>query len=237
MAAAKAWALRCRLELQLHDSAVFTTLTYSDEKLPPTLRKVDLQLFLKRLRRRLGSTRPVRFFASGEYGERTARPHYHAILYGLDKDRDADLIEATWGNGHTHTDSVSPASIAYVAGYTAKKIGWRREEAQERVDPETGEVYQWQPPFVQMSRRPGIGGHARQWPSSWRLYAVDDGYKMPVPRFLHDSWKAQASKEEIEELLDIKSRLPRKDTSETALRSRELSAISKHSLQSLNRKL
>ena len=118
-----------------------------------------------------------------------------------------------------------------------KKIGWRREEAQERVDPETGEVYQWQPPFVQMSRRPGIGGHARQWPSSWRLYAVDDGYKMPVPRFLHDSWKAQASKEEIEELLDIKSRLPRKDTSETALRSRELSAISKHSLQSLNRKL
>lgn len=89
--------------------------------------------------------------------------------------------------------------ISYTAGYTAKKIGWKLE-AGERVDPETGEVYTWQPPFIQMSRRPGIGAHARQWPHSWRSYAVHNGQQMPVPRFLHESWKQQASREEKEAL-------------------------------------
>lgn len=157
--AAQAWTLRCQLELQQHHSAVFTTLTYADEHLPLTLQPQQLQLWLKRLRNHSG-TKPIRFFASGEYGEQTKRPHYHALLYGLSM-ADERMVERTWGHGHTKTEPITPARIAYTAGYCQKKIGYKRY-GHERVDAETGEVYKWQPPFKQMSRRPGIGGQARK---------------------------------------------------------------------------
>lgn len=212
-AQAKAWALRCRLELQQHDNAAFTTLTYDDQHVPITLSKRHLQLALKRLRKSLDEFRPgrtLRFFASGEYGERTGRPHYHAILYGLDAAADAHLIDNAWGLGHTRTDTVTPARIAYVAGYTAKKANWHQQAKEERVDPETGEVYTWQPPFIQMSRGGraghGIGGHARQHVNSWRLYAISDGHKMPVPRYYKEAWEAQATEQEKQELQEEKNR-------------------------------
>lgn len=206
-AAAKAWALRCHLELGQHSSAVFTTLTYDDAHCPPTLNREHLQKFLKRLRKRHGASKSraaaalqrIRFFASGEYGETTARPHYHAILFGASVLTHADLINAAWGMGHTRTEGVTPARIAYCAGYTSKKIGFKRERG-ERVDPETGEVYEWEPPFIQMSRRPGIGGHAREHTQSWRSYAIHNGQHLPVPRFYHEAWKNTATAHEIERL-------------------------------------
>lgn len=192
--AARAWSLRCQLELQQHKHATFTTLTYNDENLPPTLRPRDLQLFLKRLRKRLASRR-LRFFAAGEYGEQNNRPHYHAILYGANQN-DRALVDETWGAGYTQTVNVTPAAIAYTAGYCAKKITWRQEAAQERIDYTTGEVYHWQPPFLQMSRKPGIGGHARQhYTNSWRLFAVDNATRLAVPRFLRKAWDELASLE------------------------------------------
>lgn len=217
---AKAWALRCSLELQQHDNAVFTTLTYDEKHRPVTLTKRHIQLWLKRLRRSI--TTPIRFFASGEYGERTGRPHYHAILYGIDESR-ADSIENAWALGHCKTDRITPARIAYTAGYTAKKAGWYQQQKEERIDPETGELYNWQPPFIQMSRRPGIGAHARQWPESWRLYAVHNGHKQAVPRYLHEAWKQQATEEEIEQLQKDKEQLIRfKDYQERLATQRTL---------------
>ena len=93
------WANRCSLELQYHDSAYFATLTYDDDHVPlvygslgengdychMSLRKRDLQLWLKRLRRAFSDDH-IRFFACGEYGDQTLRPHYHAILFGLHLD-------------------------------------------------------------------------------------------------------------------------------------------------------
>lgn len=203
---AREWALRCHLELSQHDSAAFTTLTYDEENKPPTLSRRHLQLFYKRLRR---ANVALRHFTSGEYGTTTNRPHYHAILFGLGQQH-ASLIEIAWGLGHCRTHQVTQGAIAYVAGYTAKKITDVIQKQHERVDPTTGEVYQWEPPFIQMSsggrgrngiRTHGIGGHARQWPNSWKEYAVKDGYKVPVPRYLHESWKQQATPEEIHENL------------------------------------
>ena len=40
----------------------------------------DIQKFLKRLRKAYRGK--LRYFVAGEYGEQTARPHYHMILYG-----------------------------------------------------------------------------------------------------------------------------------------------------------
>lgn len=203
LAHARAWALRCQLELQNHDQGVFSTLTYDDKHKPVTLSKTHLQLWLKRLRARLQrskTARNVRFFAAGEYGETTRRPHYHAILYGVGLD-DRDLLETTWGLGHLRTDPLNPQRIAYTAGYTQKKTGWHLLQREQRIDPETGECYTWQPPFIQMSRRPGIGHEAKKWPHLWRSYAINrQGNKIPVPRFLHEAWKQQATPDELEQL-------------------------------------
>lgn len=229
------------LEFQQHPASAWTTLTYDEKHLPPTLQKRDLQLWLKRLRKELGSARAIRFFASGEYGEQNGRPHYHAIVYGLNAELLAtrSLIDRTWGRGQTQTVSLTPRAIAYTAGYTAKKIGFKQKSQIERVDPDTGEVYYWQAPFLQMSRRPGIGGHARQWPASWRLYAVNDGYKMPVPRFYHESWKAQATPLDLEELHleKIKLSILREPINETRLRAAEQLQIARQRQQGERRSL
>ena len=94
------WANRCMLELQYHESSYFVTLTYDDEHVPVTyysenvdgearsgltLRARDLQLFMKRLRKEHSYER-LRFFACGEYGSNSYRPHYHAIIFGLTLD-------------------------------------------------------------------------------------------------------------------------------------------------------
>lgn len=196
-ARAREWTVRCTLEQQDHEHTSWCTLTYDESNKPPTLSKPHLAGWLKRLRARVAPHK-VRFFASGEYGEQTQRPHYHAVLYGLPSD--CEEVQNSWPYGYVRTDKITPAAIAYVAGYSAKKVGWRLQQHEERVDPTTGEVYYYEPPFIQMSRRPGIGGNARQYWRSWRETAVIDGLTIPVPRYLHEAWKNNTTKEEHEEL-------------------------------------
>ena len=57
-----------------------------------SLRKRDFQLFMKRLRKKYSDDR-IRFYACGEYGSETFRPHYHAILFGLHLD-DLELYKS-----------------------------------------------------------------------------------------------------------------------------------------------
>lgn len=238
LARAKEWTLRCTLELQRHPAAVFTTLTYNDKSLPPTLERKALQLWLKRLRKALGPKKPIRFFASGEYGETNNRPHYHAILYGIPLCHSGTIEDAWQKRGFTKTVNLTPAAIAYVAGYNSKKLGWKKYIQEERVDPDTGECYHWQPPFQEMSRRPGIGGHARQWPDSWRDSAILNGYPIPVPRYLHESWKEQATATELEtlELEKIKKAILT-DTSTPRLEAAEQIAAGQQAIRANKRHL
>lgn len=189
---AREWAVRCRLELVGHSTACWCTLTYDDSSLPPTLDRLHLSGFFKRLRHKF-PPKWVRFFGCGEYGERTYRPHYHAILFGVPQETD---IQASWRYGFAQTHTLSDAAISYVAGYCSKKLAFR-PEAGERIDYRTGELYQFQPPFLQMSRRPGIGGDSRRFWKSWKRSAIVDGREVPVPRYLHASWRANSSEEEI----------------------------------------
>lgn len=210
-ARAKEWTLRCTMEQQQHDKTAFATLTYSEEKQPDfgTLQPDHLSDFIKRFRERIRkeelrrkAARPlgIRWFGSGEYGETTARPHYHAILFGANAKQHATLIEETWGLGHTRVEPVTPARTAYCAGYTSKKIGFKMQP-QRRVDAETGELlHEWHPPFIRMSRNPGIGGDARTYTQSWRAYAILNGQHMPVPKYYHEAWKRTATAQMLEEL-------------------------------------
>ncbi|AXH75766.1 MAG: replication initiator protein [Microviridae sp.] len=188
---AREWAIRCSLEQQLHPVCSFLTLTYADRYCPPTLSKRDLSLFMRYLRRDVGS---LRFFGCGEYGERRGRPHYHAILFGS---ADREAAERAWGHkGFVTLEPVTPARISYAAGYCAKKLGFFRPKGEE-IDYETGELYQHQPPFLQMSRRPGIAGDFRRHWRSWRRSAIWQGRSFPVPRFLHASYRESASDSDL----------------------------------------
>ena len=96
----KEWALRLKHEQAFWDREGFITLTYADEYLPTggVLVKRDLVNFFKRLRKAI-SPRKIRYFACGEYGTRTCRPHYHAIVFGIDS-RDSDIVAKAWPFGN-----------------------------------------------------------------------------------------------------------------------------------------
>jgi len=78
------WSLRMLHELDEHEDSIFITLTYDEDNVPEnmSLRKADLQKFFKRLRKALGD-RTIKYFACGEYGDKTERLHYHSIIFGL----------------------------------------------------------------------------------------------------------------------------------------------------------
>jgi len=117
------WTLRMQLESLLHSTMAFITLTYDDKKLgyhPRSLEPSHTQAWLKRLRFQLNY--PIRYYLCGEYGEKTKRPHYHAVIYGL-KPSDYPLVEKTWGYGNVKVETGRVESLAYVAGYVTKKLG------------------------------------------------------------------------------------------------------------------
>lgn len=169
------WAMRCVHENRMHKRSVFVTLTYDDDHLPKggTLVKKDLSTFINNLREyhRYHTGEKMKFYACGEYGETTRRPHYHAILFGIDfTDRrksganrrgDAWSTSKTltdiWGNGHTLCGDVTFDSCAYVARYVTKKITGPKADAHYTVQDGNGEVFTLLPEFTLMSRRPGIG--------------------------------------------------------------------------------
>ena len=78
------WAVRMMHEARQHDSSLFVTLTLDDRHLNENaeLSPEDFSRFIKRLRKTQNS--PISFFGCGEYGEKTQRPHYHALLFGID---------------------------------------------------------------------------------------------------------------------------------------------------------
>lgn len=99
----RTWAIRILHEASLYPFNSFLTLTYVDDYLPiaptgvPTVDKVDLQKFFKRLRRRLGAKK-IRYYAVTEYGDISSRPHCHAIVFNFRPD---DLEFYTSSNGNT----------------------------------------------------------------------------------------------------------------------------------------
>ena len=168
------WALRMMHELYWYQNAEFVTLTYSDENIPSdySLQQSDMQKFFKRLRKAQPES-DIRYVYSGEYGDSTSRPHYHAIIFGLslnDKDpfmrnergeilyKSKDLA-AIWGNGIVSLGKVTPQSAGYVAGYMLKDIkgNYDPKTPYMIVDPKTGEAVERVRPYARYSQKPAIG--------------------------------------------------------------------------------
>lgn len=194
----QAWAVRCMHESQFHEDNSFVTLTYADKFLPVnrSLDKRHVQLFMKKLRHFMDGER-ISYFACGEYGDIGARPHYHALLFGVDfpdrtlwKDTSngplflSPTLERLWGMGFTSFGPVNVATVRYACQYVTKKVG-KVLSSYEWTD-ENGEIHQRTPEFALMSRRPAIG---RKWIERYASdvlpddFVVMDGKKLPVPRY------------------------------------------------------
>lgn len=141
------WVCRMQLERREHQHAAFVTLTYNDECLPPdgSVQKRDLQNFLKRLRQEV-APRQLRYYAVGEYGDKSWRPHYHLIVFGLSP-TEGKTVEKCWPSGFIKMGTAESSSMGYVAGYVVKKMTNPKDKRLEGRKPE----------FALMSLRPGIG--------------------------------------------------------------------------------
>lgn len=216
----------------MSSASCFLTLTYSDDNLPKggTLVKRDLQLFMKRLRKAYG--KGVRFYACGEYGEITGRPHYHLLLFNcefLDKafykraKRGESMytslvVSKLWPFGFNVIGDVTFDSCAYVARYLLQK---RHGEAS--IKHYAGRAKE----FCVMSRRPGIG---MSWFSSYHAecYAHDsvimNGREVRPPRYYDSKFEVVDSSRLAE--LKVKRRrracLHRLDNTSARRRVREV---------------
>jgi len=120
--------LRCLFESRITLFGDFWTLIYAD-----ALEKGDYEhfkKFLKRLRvwnQRSGNLAPMSFLACGEYGTKSGRFHFYALVFNslpvqfhnFSPDA-ADLLGKLWPHGFAYIGTVIPASICYTARYTLK---------------------------------------------------------------------------------------------------------------------
>lgn len=168
------WSTRIEYESKLHLVKKFITLTYANAHLTwehnkPQLVKSDLQKWFKKVRK-AGCV--IRYYAVGEYGSTTFRPHYHVLLFGDCPDH---VIRSSWTFGQVHIGTVTQASIMYCLGYMVNK-NW--QHLHKRV-----------PPFSLMSRKPGLGANYLsssmiEWHKSDRKnYVMVDGVKRHLPRY------------------------------------------------------
>ena len=154
------WSFRLTQEEKKSSSAYFITLTYGDDNDTAPLskngfmeiRKRDLQLFFKRLRRLqerdpgsirqgndgrftyISNDKPIKYFAVGEYGTRRQRPHYHVILFNAN----IKLIAKAWQQpdgkpiGSIYYGDVNGASIGYTLKYISNKPFKKKHKNDDR---------------------------------------------------------------------------------------------------------
>lgn len=205
------WAMRIVHESSLYDFNSFITLTYSERHMPYdfSLKVEHFQKFMKRLRKAREGQK-IRFFHCGEYGEKEFRPHYHAILFGVDfPDRvTADLVNSPhplyiseeltrlWPFGFSTIGDVTFESAAYCARYCVKKVTGEKAEAHYlAIDDQTGEVHTLKPEYTTMSRGgrtkagENLGGIGSRWYEKFKDdaypsdFVVMRGQKMRPPKY------------------------------------------------------
>lgn len=245
------WAIRCVHESQLHDKNCFLTFTYRDEELiyggaeHAILYPRHLELFWKRLRKHAGIS-GIKYFACGEYGDSSNRPHYHACVFGYDFEDKAlyttkngiplytsHTLDYLWSHGNCYIGAVNFETAAYTARYVMKKrLGKQAAEYEEQgIEPE----------FVRMSRRPGIGA---AWFDKYQddvfphdYTVIRNGIKSKPPRYYTNKYflSHPLNEEDIKAARIEEAEKRWQDNEPQRLRVRE--RVKKAQIRSLSRKL
>lgn len=145
------WIVRIELHEQFKgysDYTVFINLTYNDDYLPDELKREHATGFIKRLKDRwkYHTGKTLQYFLVGEYGTRSGRPHYHAIVWGLpgclvnkvEKKLLGEqgcycstcrLVKDCWPLGFSYVGFMDKGCAKYLAKYLTK--GWDRSRYKE----------------------------------------------------------------------------------------------------------
>jgi len=195
------WSVRLIKEGERSISAHFLTLTYNTDSVPisdngfMTLNKIDLQKFFKRLRKWHGkNTTPLKYYAVGEYGGQTKRPHYHIVIFNANLEH----FERSWSIdlkplGQIHIGTITEASIGYTLKYICKDSQIPMHKNDDRLKE-----------FALMSK--GLGSnYLTEKMLKWhkdkieeRIYVpLKDGKKAPLPRYYKQKIYDEFDKEKI----------------------------------------
>lgn len=151
---AQQWAIKLINEAKYHKKACFITLTFDNKILlnknskaykyganPSFVFHIDnskeyFKKFIKRLRKKYND-KSITFFHVGEYGEKTHRPHHHAIIYGINFDEDrkemqksksgkvqyfSKTLNELWACGRISIQDLNPSNTMYICQYSLKKF-------------------------------------------------------------------------------------------------------------------
>lgn len=198
------WIYRLLQEDKRAISSFFVTLTYDNANVPLSqsgllsLKYDDVTKFFKRLRYYQTQYRKkwypeidhdpkIRYYLVGEYGGRTDRPHYHAVVFNV---LDAGLFFDAWTAGSVHVGSVSGDSIAYTTKYVMKPQripmfqGDDRVREQSRMSKHIGDNY--------------LTEQMKKWHQQdiERVYVQDGQYKKAMPRYYRDKIYTDTEREQ-----------------------------------------
>lgn len=206
------WSFRLKQELLNSESAYFITLTFNEENYQKILDKTILQKYWKRVRKKC---KGIKYYSVGEYGDKTQRGHYHAIVFNAD----CDTLVSEWKTtpkqrifskplGFVKIGTVTDASIHYVTGYIMKdfkfvdkKTGVKKRWKMD-VDKSTGEIRNWDinelRHFACMSKSLGkiYLKHATKFHKSHMTKTTNwSGYDIVIPRYYSDKIFTKEEKE------------------------------------------
>lgn len=186
------WLVRLEFEAQSHEYSSFVTLTYNDDNLPSdgSLHKEDFQKFMKLFR--FYSNKKYKYYAVGEYGDQTKRPHFHAIIFGLkpECDESRELVYESWKKcdeaiikdpEHHSVGTCTKDSMLYVCDYMQKKqYGINAEN-------EYGDKL---PPFSLCSQGLGFSAFCNENIQNILKtgYLMYNSMKLPIPRYFRNKF-------------------------------------------------
>lgn len=160
-----------------------------------TLKKADFQNFMKRLRKL--QSEKIKYYAVGEYGSKRQRPHYHAIIFNVQKD---EFIRDAWtlNNdqiGTVHIGRVSSDSIAYTCKYMDKGYSVPKHSRDDRSRE-----------FSLMSKGLGKSFITEKMKKFYNSnlsinYVWQNGYKKPMPRYFRNKILTESNAEKQIEII------------------------------------
>lgn len=149
--------------------------------------------------------KPIRYINCGEYGPKTKRPHYHAVIYNFKPDdlkryaRDrrgywlytSKKLEEIWGKGFVIIGNATTDTAAYVARYCTKKMKRTMEEEQRMKDKKQIE-------FIGASSWGFIGyyywiEHSDEIKRNWGVFVNNHKgtHLMAIPKTMEKQWKEE----------------------------------------------
>lgn len=218
------WSFRLLKEAEKSISAFFITLTYHSPPITKggymNLKKSDVTKFIRKIRKQHNDKKGIKYFAVGEYGSRTKRPHYHIIMFNVELDKilskseahdiktnkivldgKAMLNLAAWSDegqskGYATIGALSPASVAYTLKYVSKKSRIPMHKNDDR-----------QPEFAHMSKGLGLNYLT---PANYKMHQRDpmrqyltlyDGKKIALPRYYKERLYDSLERQEISKII------------------------------------